>query len=375
MRVDAIQPFVYLSNNAGPTGNWFLGDIASLVPKPLLATLKNAFAPFGVSVEMWDRHFRTGEMRSLRLFVFNDDPVERTGTLRYGIVRGGDVWVHEVRERVSVPPSGCSVIPVQVKFPAGPGACELVAEVSGAEGPCSVSRKIAHVSGEVVEEGARGLRCLISDSRGEVTGFLARHGLVTGDIGGEAPAGYGLIVVGEGMLRDPEYIRNIPAISGSVRNGASLVVLEPEFGNREKETVTIIEGVSLTIERRTDTDKGGYDSYVFPSDVSHPLWRNIDPGHLKMFNGGYGGEMVSQHTVIGGVPMEALASCGLNLAHPAVMFARAGAGCIVVSRIQTRGRLAPGGEPDHLFARREDPVAEQYMLNLVTAFRPGGGAA
>ena len=371
MRVDAIQPFVYLSNNAGPTGNWFLGDIADLVPKPVLGTLKNAFAPFGVSVEMWDRHFRGGETRSVRLFVFNDDPLEREGTLRYGVVRGGEAWVHEVRERVNVPPSGCSVIPVQVKFPDDPGGYEIVAELSGAEGPCSVSRKIAHVSGEVRGERARGLRCFIIDSRGEVTGFLSGHGLLAADIAEEDPAGYGLIVVGEGMLRDPEYIRRIPAISGSVRSGARIIVLEPEFGNREKETLTIIEGVGLTIERRADTDKGGYDSYVFPADISHPLWSNISPDHLKMFNGGFGGEMVSQHTVSAGVPMHVLAGCGLNLAHPAVMFAGAGTGCVVVSRIQTRGRLAPGGDPDHLFARRMDPVAGQYMLNLVTAFLPG----
>ena len=80
-----------------------------------------------------------------------------------------------------------------------------------------------------------------------------------------------------------------------------------------------------------------------------------------MFNGAYGGEMVSQHTVTPGVAMEPLARCGLKLAHPAVLYARAGTGCVVVSRIQTRGRLAGTGDPDHLFARRVDPVARQYM--------------
>jgi hypothetical protein len=373
MRVDAIQPFVYLSNNAGPTGHWFLGDIAALIPKPILSTLKNAFAPFAVSVEVWDRHFAAGETRVLRMFVFNDDPVEREGILRYGIVRAPDVWVREVREPVTVGPSGYTIIPAQLKFPDDPGAYELVAELSGADGASSVSRKIAHVSGEVRREGARGLHCLITDSRGEVSGFLDRHGLITGDLALIDPSGWDLIVVGEGMLREPEYVRTIPAVTQSVRSGACLIVLEPEFGNNEKETLTIIEGVRLTIERRADTDKGGYDSYVFPSDGAHPLWKNIRTDHLMMFNGALGGEMVSQHTVSAGVPMDVLARCGLNLAQAAVMFTRIGGGCIVVSRIQTRGRLAPGGEPDHLFARRVDPVAGQYMLNLVTAFLPGHG--
>jgi hypothetical protein len=371
MRVDAIQPFVYLSNNAGPTGHWFLGDIARLVPKPLLGTLKNAFAPFGVSVEMWDRHFAAGETRNVRLFVFNDDPVEREGRLRYGIVRDRDAWVHEVREDVSVGPSGCSIVPVQLKFPDDPGPYELVAELSGAEGRCSESRKIAHVSGEVREDAARGLRCLITDSRGEVTGFLARHGLLTAPLGQGDPAACSLILVGEGMLRDPRYLREIATVDEAVRKGAALIVLEPEFGNRQCETLPLVTGVSLTIERRADAEKGGYDSYVFPADVSHPLWKNIGADHLRMFNGALGGEMVSQHTVRADVPAEVLAMCGLNLAQAAVMFIRAGEGCIVVSRIQTRGRLVMSGEREDLFSRRIDPVAAQYMLNLVTAFLPG----
>ncbi|MBM2841659.1 MAG: glycoside hydrolase family 2, candidate beta-glycosidase, partial [Bacteroidetes bacterium] len=68
MNLDAIQPFVYLSNNAGPTANWFVGDIKDLQAKPILKALKNAFSPFGISLEIWDRHFLVGEFRTLRLF-------------------------------------------------------------------------------------------------------------------------------------------------------------------------------------------------------------------------------------------------------------------------------------------------------------------
>jgi len=34
-------------------GDWFEGDIKDLKPKPILQALKNAFSPFGVSVELW----------------------------------------------------------------------------------------------------------------------------------------------------------------------------------------------------------------------------------------------------------------------------------------------------------------------------------
>jgi len=32
MSVSAIQPFVYISNNGGPTANWFIGDIKDSSP-------------------------------------------------------------------------------------------------------------------------------------------------------------------------------------------------------------------------------------------------------------------------------------------------------------------------------------------------------
>jgi hypothetical protein len=373
MGVDAIQPFVYLSNSAGPTGHWFLGDVARLVPKPLLLALKNAFAPFGVSVEMWDRHFQPAETRSVRLFVFNDHPAPCDGSVRYGVVRPGGTWMSESSVRVHADASCSTIVPVDMTFPVEPGRYEIRAELSGPPGVSSVSRKVAYVCEPVHAAVPPGLRCLIADSSGEASAFLSRCGFTVAETGREDPSGFGLVVVGEGMLRTPDYIRLIPSISASVMHGAVLVVLEPEFGNTEKETLRIIEGFGLTIERRQDTDRGGYDSYVFPVDEAHPLWRNIPAAHLRMFNGALGGEIVSQHTVVPDVSVDVLARCGLNLAHPVVMTAQAGKGRIVVSRIQTRGRLSGGGERagDHLFARRIDPVACRYMLNLVTAFLPG----
>jgi hypothetical protein len=373
MRVDAIQPFVYLSNSAGPTGHWFLGDIAGLVPKPLLGTLKNAFSPFGVSVELWDRHFVPGEERTVRIFLFNDDPVKKEGRLRYGFVRDGEKLLHEPHERVSVDPSACSILPVHVTFPENPGSYEIVAELTGPAGSAAFSRKIVHVVADDLSDPALGdIRCLAADPRGEVTEFLSGIGIRVAALGSGDPAGSDCLLVCEEALRDSAYAGNIPAITGAVRNGASLILIEPEFGNRGHENLGVIDGLSLTIERRADVDKGGYDSYVFPADPQHPLWKNIPPEHLRMFNGAYGGEIVSQHTVTPDVPMEALAGCGLKLAHAAVMFMRSGRGCVVVSRIQTRGRLSGISGPDHLFARRRDPVARRYMRNLVTAFMNGG---
>jgi hypothetical protein len=150
----------------------------------------------------------------------------------------------------------------------------------------------------------------------------------------------------------------------------------------------------LIIERREDADRGGYDSYVFAEDHRHPLWKSIGKEHLKMFNGGFGGEVVSQHDVICDQKSEVLARCGLKLGVVAVSKLRYGKGKVIISRLQLRSRLrktgqsdssdtrlqapttrsdslyarSPGQIPelDSLYTRRPDPVLQQYLINLIS---------
>ncbi|MBI3193567.1 MAG: hypothetical protein HYZ34_03745, partial [Ignavibacteriae bacterium] len=129
MRVDAIQPFVYLSNNAGPTANWFAGNIKDLQPKPILATLKNVFAPFGVSIELWDRHFFTGEERTIRLFIFNDEHTLQTGKIRYGIMDNKSQWVVENSESVVVNGNRTEIREIRLRFPSFAGMFCIRAEL------------------------------------------------------------------------------------------------------------------------------------------------------------------------------------------------------------------------------------------------------
>ena len=84
-----------------------------------------------------------------------------------------------------------------------------------------------------------------------------------------------------------------------------------------------------------------------------------------MFNGAVGGEMVSQHDVHVAVAHQVHARCGLKLAVEAVVEIPHGAGRVIVSRIQTRGRLSANRLNTALFDRRVDPVAQRYLLNLV----------
>jgi beta-galactosidase len=368
MDVKAIQPFVYLSNNLGPTGNWFSGEIAGLTPKPVLAALKNAFAPFGLSIELWDRHFFTNERRRFRIFIFNDGKEARSGSVRVGIRNEQGMWVTKSEERVEVPGGERLVRSAVVGLPSEAGAYTVTAElVSGNDTVVAVSRKIAHVM--TPPQAAAPLqqkRMRLLDLRGELTGYLASAGIATDDFRTSGLKGARTLLIGEGLIRDPSFRSGADQISRFMESGGTVVVIEPEFGVTAGEVQRIAGGIDLTIEPRNDVEKGGYDSYVFAESHAHPLWAGIPKGHLQMFNGGYGGEVVSEHLVSANLPITIHARCGMELKTAAVFEATGGGGRVLVSRLQLRGRLTGSNGSDSLFDRRPDPVLQQYLLNLLS---------
>ena len=374
MRVDAVQPFVYLSNDQGPTANWFIGPIADLTPRPLLNVLRTAFAPVSVSLEVWDRHFYSGEHRKLKLHVMNDTPVPWEGEVIYGVRAMNGSWCTSERSAVTVDSSGHLELVVEVVLPEDLGEYELAASLPDPAGDAAVvmTRKKAFVLPVPdVPPALRRVRIGVLDLRGEVRAYL-RHReipLITTDQIDEAQPG--LLVVVEHTARDASFQRHLPAITRFVRRGGSLILIEPEAGIAESATIGVLEEMDLRITRRVDADKGGYDSYIFADDRRHALWEGIETEHLKMFNGGFGGEAVSQHDISVSVLPRVLGRCGLHLQVPVVMEWRCGEGRVILSRLQVRGRLMGDLSPEGIYARRKDPVAERYLLNLLAwAMRP-----
>ncbi len=367
MGVDAIQPFVYLSNNAGPTAHWFVGEIKNLEPKPVLGALKNAFSPFGVSIELWDRHFFPSEQRTVRVFVFNDRPEEQRGRLRCGVVNDRGQWWFETQHDISVPASSTAIVSFTLPFPSREGECRIRAELLHG-GECRAwSEKPACVCS--VPQVARLVReslLALTAADQELRTFLEERGLHICSISDMNVRGADALIVGETMLFSDEYQSRLGAVTKFLESGRTVVVLEPEYGVSDQETVNVALGLELDIRRREDKDKGGYDSYLFAEDSAHPLWKGIASEHLKIFNGAYGGEVVSQHDVRPNKEMHVVARCGLGLAAPAVFEIPYGKGKVIVSRLQLRGRLMKGTQPHQLYARRPDPVIQRYLINLVS---------
>jgi len=372
MKVDAIQPFVYLSNNNGPTAHWFYTPIEKLQPKPVLKQLKNAFAPFGISIELWDRHFFTGEKRDVNIFVFNDTQIEQHGMVRFGITDNNNEWIQFEDIPVSVLPAETIVKKVTIHFPESTGTYYMRAELKeeNASGSSAYSKKIAHVFEAVRTTKDYNIKdiVLLDSSDGEIASFLDQHKVNFALFNESKLHNNHTIVVTAGMVCNNAYSGRVDEISSAVQNGSSLILIEPEYLLTGKHALSFVNGNIIDIEHREDKERGGYDSYVFPTDYSHPVWRGIDREHLKMFNGGFGGEVISQHNVVPRSNHRILARCGNRLQVIAVAEIPVGKGRVVISRLQLRGRLMNNNCSSDLYDRRTDPVAQRYLFNLLKTY-------
>ncbi|MBP9211901.1 MAG: beta galactosidase jelly roll domain-containing protein [Bacteroidetes bacterium] len=363
MRIKAIQPFVYISNNDGPTAHWFLGDIKDLQPKPLLSAVKNAFAPFGVSIELWDRHFMVRRPYSVRVFVFNDSHLARKGTLKFGVLTSDDQWIFKQFIPVEVAPVSDIVLTLEFQLPNMLDDWRVAAELQEEGAAVAFSEKTAYAFDEP-KVPVLNKRIIVLDPSGEIQEFLSNSGIAAEEFTKSTITSDAVIMVHGNAAGNPVYASRREEITKFLNGGGRMAVIEPEFRVVGSAVQSIAEGLDLTITHRPDIDKGGYDSYVFTEDQAHLLWKHLKQKHLKMFNGAYGGEAVGQYDVDFTVPSEKLACCGIGLAVTAASEVCYGSGAVVLFRLQLRGRLT---ETDSaaLFARRRDPVAQQLLLNLL----------
>ena len=370
MRVDGIAPFVYVGADAGPTADWFLGDLREAQPKPIMAALKNAYSPFGVSVELWDRHFFTNEPRRINVYVFNDFPEPREGVVTCRIVGGGEV-AFERQFPVSVAASDMQILPVDWVLPVKPGCYTVQAELAlpNSDQAVAFSRKVAHVFEQIdVPAELNGRRIVVHDPDSEILDFLKDRGVNAVPFRGMALRPEDLLIVGEGGLEDEAYTSRLAEIGRWVEAGGTLVSIEPEYGVGDSAHIEVTDRVEILVRRRKQDGRDGYDSVVHPVNRKDPLWRGISREHLSMFNGGFGGIMVADYDVMLDWFFRPRALSGLDLGCVALTDGAYGKGTLVLSRLQVRGRLVAREKSEDLYARRVDPIAQRYLLNLLATY-------
>lgn len=373
--VDAIAPFVYLSINGVNTSNWFMGNIANAEVKPIMSALKNAYAPFGVSIEFWDRHFFVNQEKNTDVYIFNDYPISKSGILRCRIVDQNDVEVVNVGDFIiDVPASQTLIRPVLWTMPSAAGTYYLKAELipQGEVMPFAVSKKVAHVAAQMaVPSNILSAKIMVYDPDNEITNYLVSLGLNAVNYDSAQLASKDILILGEGALLDASYNSRMAEIDTFVKNGHTLLVTEPDYGitNYDKMDYALLPDLILSMNKRLDPESHGYDSYCFAENLNFSLWNNISAEHLKMFNGGFGGEIISQADVELRRKNLILARSNILLEQNDVVETTWGNGIIAVSRIEVRGRLTEDADPGtDLYSRRVDPVAQQYLLNLLSIY-------
>ena len=367
LNVDAIMPFVYLSSNRGATANWFLGQLKQLRPKPILTVLKNVFSPVGISLELWDRHFLLDKSREVMVYFFNDTP--DTQKVDVELRWRGHQKKIEGQKNILLRPHQHLRKKIKLYCQGRERATELEARLKNRNGSVlAITKKPVFIFQQPLPaEEAMIFSVCVHDvsSEQEIKKFLKKHKFPIANFPDQLKEAK-ILFVNAGSV-DIIYKRSISAVSEFVKDGGILILQEPEFGIHQIADLPVIKGIKLMVHYRQDVDQGGYDSYVFPVDIKHPLWKKLKVEDFKMFNGGFGGEIVSQYNVRPTVPYKTLARCHLDLKVPAVMEISFGKGWIIISRIQIRGRLIES-KGESLYQRRYDPVAEQYFWNLLHGY-------
>lgn len=362
--LDAIMPFVYLSDGIGATGNWFSGSLNEMRPKPVMTALKNALSLVGVSIELWDRHFVADQKVTVSVYLFNDTPHPTAVSLQLSL--SGEKILSLEKKSLQITDAEHRKTEFTFHLPSFPGDYLLVAELLDDKTEhIATSKNPVQVFEPLQSSISLNHALTVSDPTGGITDYLHKHNVGFEELANRDALSGTVLINHRAQLSD--YDKHLPQLTDFVRTGGVLVLQEPEYGITDSEDIQLLDELSLFIQYRKDPDRGGYDSYVFPTAQNSVLWENISVKHLQMFNGAVGGEIVSQHQVRPSKPFRMLAACNMHLRESAVMEIPYGDGMVIISRLQIRGRLLPNQESTGLYDRRYDPVAERYFRNLVAS--------
>jgi hypothetical protein len=257
---------------------------------------------------------------------------------------------------------------VPLKFEENTGSYELVGTIYNSEKiKLADSRKPLFIfNPHFISIPEKLPRLAVHDPSGEMTDYLTDRQIIYHEFSGGFQD-VQVIIINHGGL-DDIFSRFSGELTQFVDRGGILIIQEPAYGVIDETEISLLDNMSIFVNYRPDPDRGGYDSYIFPENDNHFVWEDIDSEYLKMFNGGFGGEIVSQHNVKPIVPFSTVASCNLSLKVPALLEIPYGNGWVIISRVQFRGRLLINGQDDDLYKRRYDPVAEKYFLNLLAGY-------
>jgi len=117
----------------GATSDHFI-DLEKLTFEPYFEKyVRDAFSPVGLMINFWDEELVGGIERPFNVFVINDLHHKWKGTVRFLVMRGGQV-VTEQSKDCAVSGPGREILSFEQRVPDRTGEYQLVAELVTADG-------------------------------------------------------------------------------------------------------------------------------------------------------------------------------------------------------------------------------------------------
>jgi len=133
--VAGVMAFVYLTNDYGSTGDWFIDDIKDLKEGPTLRWFRHCFAPSAVFLDVpdqrYDKHvkpYQPGSSLGFNLWGVNDEAEEIKGTVTVSLFDGKGQKAGVQTTEIVMQPYSRRPVPVVLQLPKEPGGYLLVAE-------------------------------------------------------------------------------------------------------------------------------------------------------------------------------------------------------------------------------------------------------
>jgi hypothetical protein len=335
-------------------------DPQRMAPNASFYAMKNAFAPVGVSIDLFNRHFEAGKPLTTAVHVMNGTGSTATGTLEAVVLSSEPTFSWDGAApasgsfaatldggegTISLKPFETRIVKVTWPLPKNEGKWVLAA-VWRSKGRDAVhSRRVVFTVVRPAERALAQRKIAVYDADGALTKWLTGQGARP-----VAPAEAEVALVGPQIHRMSAFAAAQTDLRAFVERGGTLVVLE--------QGRWVFDDLA-----RVETPIVGYRSGIpaaFPKDQpGHPMWRGVPVALLRRWNGLPG--VVARYGLTTDLKHDVLAVGTDRTEFPTTEVAAdlsVGKGRIVFCQFKIVERL-DRATPNF------DPVAERLLLNLL----------
>ncbi|MFP4215031.1 MAG: glycoside hydrolase [Phycisphaerae bacterium] len=289
----------------------FLGPLAEGNPKPVWDALTAAYSPRSVSLEIWDRNYRPGELARATLHLLNEcDQAHRLPIACRVVNQTTGEFTGEQTLELTLPPNCSAFEDIQLQLPAEPGQYRLQAELT--DPPETVThRVISHWDVQtfwpVVPDGVRSATVGLCGDENELRAFCESLGIVTAEA---TDPSVDVILTGQSCWnRIAAGGCNGAGLAAAIDRQAGVVMLDVgprELGqgyldgddlgplqggmyiaHPDAEEYPVVKGVKLRFGELPEPE-----SHIHPAPAGEPLWWNLPRRATWLWNGLRGGLIV-----------------------------------------------------------------------------------